>query len=124
MEALLAFLVGLYMAAAVYLMLSKHIIRLILGVALLSNGVNLLIFAAGRLTPDVPAFVPLGASVPAGNIANSLPQALILTAIVIGFSFFAFLLVLTYRAYQDLGTDDSDGMKLAEPEVSTPPLGY
>jgi multicomponent Na+:H+ antiporter subunit C len=124
METLLAFLVGLYMAAAVYLMLSKHTIRLILGVALLSNGVNLLIFAAGRLTPDVPAFVLFGASVPEGVIANSLPQALILTAIVIGFSFFAFLLVLTYRAYQDLGTDDSDHMKLAEPDMSNPPKGY
>jgi multicomponent Na+:H+ antiporter subunit C len=124
METLLAILVGCYMCAAVYLMISKHIIRLILGVALLSNGVNLLIFTAGRLTPDVPAFVPLGATVPVGAIANSLPQALILTAIVIGFSFFAFLLVLTYRAYQDLGTDDSDQMNLAEPEMVTPPKGY
>jgi multicomponent Na+:H+ antiporter subunit C len=124
METLLAILVGLYMAAAVYLMISKHIIRLILGVALLSNGVNLLIFTAGRLTPDVPAFVPFGASVPNGVIANSLPQALILTAIVIGFSFFAFLLVLTYRAYQDLGTDNSDQMKLAEPDAVAPPKGY
>jgi multicomponent Na+:H+ antiporter subunit C len=124
METLLAILVGCYMCAAVYLMISKHIIRLILGVALLSNGVNLLIFTAGRLTPDVPAFVPLGATVPEGAIANSLPQALILTAIVIGFSFFAFLLVLTYRAYQDLGTDDSDQMNLAEPETVTPPKGY
>jgi multicomponent Na+:H+ antiporter subunit C len=124
METLLAFLVGLYMAAAVYLMLSKHVIRLILGVALLSNGVNLLIFAAGRLTPDVPAFVPFGETVPKGVIANSLPQALILTAIVIGFSFFAFLLVLTYRAYQDLETDDSNCMKLAEPDISMPPKGY
>jgi multicomponent Na+:H+ antiporter subunit C len=124
METLLAVLVGLYMAAAVYLMLSKHTIRLILGVALLSNGVNLLIFAAGRLTPDVPAFVLQGSVVPQGVIANSLPQALILTAIVIGFSFFAFLLVLTYRAYQDLGTDNSDQMKLAEPDLATPPKGY
>jgi multicomponent Na+:H+ antiporter subunit C len=124
METLLAILVGCYMCAAVYLMISKHIIRLILGVALLSNGVNLLIFTAGRLTPDVPAFVPLGATVPAGAIANSLPQALILTAIVIGFSFFAFLLVLTYRAYQDLGTDDSDQMNLAEPDAVIPPKGY
>jgi multicomponent Na+:H+ antiporter subunit C len=62
--------------------------------------------------------------VPEVAIANSLPQALILTAIVIGFSFFAFLLVLTYRAYQDLGTDDSDQMNLAEPDAVTPPKGY
>lgn len=124
MGTLLAILVGVYMSAAVYLMISKHTIRLILGVALLSNGVNLLILTAGRLTPDVPAFVPFGATVPDGIVANSLPQALILTAIVIGFSFFAFLLVLTYRAYQDLGTDDSSEMKLAEPYAVAPPKGY
>ena len=57
--------------------------------------------------------------------ANPLPQALILTAIVISFSFFAFLLVLGYRAYQDLGTDDTDEMHLAEPETAeAPPHGY
>ncbi len=124
METLLAVLVGIYMCAAVYLMLSKHTIRLILGVALLSNGVNLLIFTAGRLTPEVPAFVPFGATVPDGVVANALPQALILTAIVIGFSLFAFLLVLIYRAYQDLGTDNSSEMKLAEPQSTMPPNGY
>jgi multicomponent Na+:H+ antiporter subunit C len=124
METLLAVLVGVYFAAAVYLMISKHVVRVILGVALLSNGVNLLIFTAGRLHADVPAFVPLGAMVPEGITANPLPQALILTAIVIGFSFFAFLLVLTYRAYQDLGTDNSDEMKLAEPDPVMPPKGY
>ena len=57
--------------------------------------------------------------------ANPLPQALVLTAIVISFSFFAFLLVLGYRAYQTLGTDDTEGMRLAEPEgEELPPLGY
>jgi multicomponent Na+:H+ antiporter subunit C len=124
METLLAFLVGAYFAAAIYLMISKHVVRVILGVALLSNGVNLLIFTAGRLYADVPAFIPAGLNVPEGMTANPLPQALILTAIVIGFSFFAFLLVLTYRAYHDLGTDDSDEMKLAEPDPVMPPKGY
>ena len=57
--------------------------------------------------------------------ANPLPQALILTAIVISFSFFAFLLVLSYRAYQELGTDDTVEMRFAEPEnQDLPPLGY
>ena len=124
METLLAVLVGFYMSASLYLMLSKHTIRLILGIALLSNGVNLLIFTAGRLTPSVPAFVPFDGIVPQGVVANALPQALILTAIVIGFSFFAFLLVLIYRAYQDLGTDNSVEMRLAEPESAVPPKGY
>lgn len=124
METLLSVLIGCYMAAAVYLMLSKHTIRLILGVALLSNGVNLLIFTAGRLLADVPPIIPNGALAPDRATANPLPQALILTAIVIGFSFFAYLLVLTYRSFQDLRTDDSDAMKLAEPDGVTPPSGY
>ena len=56
---------------------------------------------------------------------NPLPQALILTAIVISFSFFCFLLVLTYRAYQDLGTDDTGEMRVAEPlDDPLPPSGY
>ena len=63
--------------------------------------------------------------VPATLTANPLPQALILTAIVISFSFFAFLLVLVYRAYQDLGTDNGNEMRLAEPEDEPlPPTGY
>ncbi len=52
----------------------------------------------------------------AAAIANPVPQALVLTAIVISFSFFVFLLVLAYRAYQDLETDDTMEMRVAEPE--------
>ena len=124
MEFWLSVLVALYFAASIYLMLSTHTIRLILGVALLSNAVNLLIFAGGRVTPEIPPFVPAGLSAPEAAIANPLPQALILTAIVIGFSFFAFLLVLVYRAYEDLGTDDTTEMKLSEPLHERPPSGY
>lgn len=125
MEALFAILVGLFFSAAIYLMLSKFTIRIMLGVAILGNGVNLLLFTAGRLTREVPPIIPanLGA-LPAGA-ANPLPQALILTAIVISFSFLAFLLVLTYRAYQDLKTDNTDEMRVAEPkDQPLPPMGY
>ena len=71
---------------------------------------NLLIFTAGRILREVGADHSRTAlpSRPAPT-ANPLPQALILTAIVISFSFFAFLLVLAYRAYQELGNDDTDG---------------
>ena len=94
--------------------------------AILGNAVNLLIFAAGRLrrhdAADRPARPELAAR---RAVANALPQALILTAIVICFSFFIFLLVLAYRAYQALGTDDTDGMRLAaETDERLPPLGY
>lgn len=125
MEVLFSGLVGIFFAAALYLMMSKHIVRVLLGVALLGNAVNLLLFTAGRLTREVPPIIPQGADTLAVGAANPLPQALILTAIVISFSFFCFLLVLTYRAYQDLGTDDTTDMRVAEPKSEPlPPMGY
>ena len=125
MEAILAAVVGIFFAVSIYLMLSKHIIRILLGVTIFGNAVNLTIFTAGRIMREVPPIVPVELDTPAGMTANPLPQALILTAIVISFSFFAFLLVLAFRAYQDLGTDDTDGMRVAEPRgEELPPLGY
>jgi multicomponent Na+:H+ antiporter subunit C len=125
METLFAALIGLFFAAAIYLMLSKYTVRILLGVALLGNAVNLLLFTTGGLTREVPPIIPAGSDVLSTAAANPLPQALILTAIVISFSFFAFLLVLTYRAYQELGTDNTDKMHLAEPaDEPLPPMGY
>ncbi|ASY68103.1 Na+/H+ antiporter subunit C [Sinorhizobium fredii] len=125
MEAWFALLVGIFFSVAVYLMLSKFIIRMLLGVAVLGNAVNLLIFTGGRLTRDVPPVIPDGTDALAAPAANALPQALILTAIVISFSFFAFLLVLSWRAYSDLATDNTDEMRVAEPvDEPVPPLGY
>lgn len=125
METGLALLVGLFVAAGVYLLLSRALIRIILGFVLLGNGVNLLILTAGRLTREVPPIVPAGLAVPPEAIANPLPHALILTAIVIGFAMFTFLMVLAYRAYQALDADDTDTMRLAEPKGGPqPPLSY
>jgi len=125
MEAVLALTVAIFFAVAIYLMLSKHIIRILLGVTIFGNAVNLTIFTSGRVVREVPPIIPEGMDVPASLTANPLPQALILTAIVISFSFFAFLLVLAFRTYQELGTDDTDGMRVAEPKgEELPPLGY
>ncbi|MAU20425.1 Na+/H+ antiporter subunit C [Martelella sp. FLE1502] len=125
MEFVLSCLVGIFFTAAIYLMLSRHSVRIMLGIAILSNAVNLLIFTAGRVTGFVPPIIPKSMDTLPSGTANPLPQALILTAIVIAFSFFAFLLVLTYRAYQDLNTDDTDDMRAAEPkDQPMPPLGY
>ncbi len=125
MEIALACLVGLFFTVAIYLLLSRSLIRMLLGIAIIGNGVNLMIFTVGRVTREVPPIVPDGEYAPLEPIANPLPQALILTAIVIGFSLFAFLLVLTYRAYQELDADNTDTMRVAEPEDSPrPPLSY
>lgn len=125
MEPIFALVVGIFFSAAIYLMLSKKVIRILLGIVLLGNAVNMLIFTNGRLTPAIPPIIPGAENTLSSAAANPLPQALILTAIVISFSFFCFLLVLTWRAYQDLGTDDSDEMRLAEPkDEPLPPMGY
>lgn len=125
MEALFAVLVGALFTVSIYLFLSKHIIRILMGAAILGNAVNLLIFTTGRLTREVPPIIASNADTLTREAANPLPQALILTAIVISFSFFAFLLVLGYRAFQELETDDTDDMRVAEPvDEAAPPLGY
>ncbi|WP_305988793.1 Na+/H+ antiporter subunit C [Roseibium sp. MMSF_3544] len=125
METGVAILIGLFFTVAVYLMLSKQLVRILLGIAILGNSVNMLIFTNGRLTREIPPLIPAHLYVPETATANPLPQALVLTAIVISFSFFAFLLVLAFRAYQELGTDEINKMRVAEPEnEQTPPQGY
>ena len=115
METLLALTIGVLVAGAAYLMLARNVLRFIFGLILLSNAANLTIFLSGRLTPRVPPLIEEGADAAAPGVANALPQALVLTAIVIGFGLFAFALVLVFRAYQAMGTLDGDRMRLAEP---------
>jgi multicomponent Na+:H+ antiporter subunit C len=125
MEIIVAIVAGVLVAGGIYLMLSRALIRLVLGVVLLGNGVNLIILTAGRLTHATPPIVPAGQALPAAAAANPLPQALILTAIVIGFALFAYLAVLTFRAYQSLEADNSDHLRLAEPpDAPAPPMEY
>ena len=116
MEALLAITIGALVAAAVYLMLSGHMLRFIFGLVLISNAANLVIFTAGRMTEGAPPLIAEGADAPTGSVANALPQALVLTAIVIGFGLFAFALTLVWRAWTTLGTLEADEMRAAEPK--------
>jgi multicomponent Na+:H+ antiporter subunit C len=114
MEIMLAVLCGILVAAGAYLMMSGRTLPYIFGLTMISNAANLLIFAAGRLTFGKPPLVPGEASTIAGA-ANALPQALILTAIVIGFGLLVFALTLAYRSYYALGTTEMDTMRVAEP---------
>lgn len=120
MDFVVAVLIGVIVACSIYLMLSRNLVRLVLGLSLLSNAVNLVIFTSGRLSRAVPPLVEEGGLLPPEGYANPLPQALVLTAIVIGFGLLAFALVLTYRAYQDLGTVDTTAMRVAEPQIEEP----
>ena len=117
MELINAVLVGVLMAASVYLMLSRNLVRFVLGLALLSHAANLLIFTGGGITSSITSRAAGGATAE----SDALAQALILTAIVISFSLFAFALVLAFRTYQTLETVDTDAMRAAEPEPSGRP---
>jgi multicomponent Na+:H+ antiporter subunit C len=113
-ELILAFVVGGLYAAAVYTMLRRSIVRLVIGLVLLGHAANLLIFAAANMTRARPPVVPPGADRPVPPYADPVPQALILTSIVIGFAVLAFTLVLLKRAYQAVGTDDLARMEATD----------
>ena len=108
MEVLLALASGVLYAAGIYLMLRRRLAQLIIGIGLLSNGTNLLIFTAGGLTRGRPPVIPDGAETLVPPYADPVPQALVLTAIVIGFGLLAFSLVLAHRVHETVGTDDVD----------------
>ncbi len=116
MDLWLSVLTGLMVAAGSYLMMSGTMLRFLLGLVLISNAVNLIIFIAGRMTFAGAPFISKAVGVLSEDAANPVPQALILTAIVIGFGLFAFTLALALRAYTELGTDDGDEMREAEPK--------
>ena len=84
------------------------------GLVLAGNAANLLLFTVGRLASRRPPIIPEQSAQLPANFANALPQALILTAIVIGFALLSFVFILFYRAYQALGTVDTEFMQIAE----------
>jgi multicomponent Na+:H+ antiporter subunit C len=114
METLLAFVVGGLYAAGIYLMMRRSVVKLVLGLALLGHAANLLIFTSGRLTQGSPPLIEEGGKTLEAAAADPLPQALILTAIVIGFGVQAFAIVLLKRAYRAVRTDDLDDMKTTD----------
>lgn len=112
MEIIMAFVIGFLFMAAVYLMLSRSLLRIIIGTGLLSHGAHLLILTMGGLGGSAPPVLADGVE----DFVDPLPQALILTAIVISFGVTAFFLVLAYRSYQELNTDDISEMKGGDEE--------
>lgn len=114
MTLLLAILVGVLYGAGVYMILRRSLVKVIIGLIFLGHAANLLIFTVGRLTKGIPAFISDGKTEIMEPFADPLPQALILTAIVIGFGVQAFALVLFKRAYQTVGTDDLDKMNTTD----------
>lgn len=107
METLITILTGVLVTVATYLILSKNVLRVILGTAVLSHAVHLLLMTMGSL--KIGAVPLLGEK--ASEYTDALPQALILTAIVISFAVTAFILVLAYRIFEETQTDSLDALR-------------
>lgn len=110
MEGVIALSIGLLVACGVYLLLRGRTFPVVLGLTLLSYGVNLFLFVMGRLQFGAPPLI--GHS---ENYTDPLPQALVLTAIVIGFGMTAFVVVLALRAQHELTSDHVDGANDSAP---------
>lgn len=108
MEALIAVTIGLLTACGIYLLLQARTFTVVLGLTLLSYAVNLFLLAMGRLVLHRPPILEAGR----GVYADPVPQALVLTAIVIGFAMTAFVIALALRARRDLGSDHVDGREV------------
>lgn len=115
MELLIASGIGVLVATGVYLVLRARTFPVILGLALLGYAVNLFLFASGGVRTGLAPVIAEGVEYP-----DPLPQALVLTAIVIGFGMAAFIVVLALRARAELGTDHVDGRVTASPEDAAP----
>lgn len=111
---IVAIVVGIVVAAGTYLALSRDLFRCLIGLALLGSGINLLLFASGRLTTKTPPIIEQTAEHLVAA-ANPLPQALVLTAIVISFALLCFSLVLAVRLMQTTRSHDITQLRAAEP---------
>ena len=114
MEAVLATAIGILVASGVWLLLRPRTFQVIVGLALLSYGVNLFIFSMGRLWSGAPPILTGD-----GAVADPLPQALVLTAIVIGFATTGFVIEMALRSRHEGGSDHVDG----RPDASATPPG-
>jgi multicomponent Na+:H+ antiporter subunit C len=108
----MAIVIGVLFAIGMYLILSRVLLRIALGTCLQTHAVLLYLITAGKLKQGAPPILESGIIA----YTDPLPQALILTAIVIGFGVTSFIIVLVYRAYQALGSDDTEDYRGVDDE--------
>jgi multicomponent K+:H+ antiporter subunit C len=113
MEALLALFIGVMAGAGVFLLLRARTFDVVLGMTLLSYAVNVFIFVTGRVAINKPAIIDGVRAASLTQYADPLPQALVLTAIVISFAMTALLLVIALRARAEAASDHVDGQEPA-----------
>ena len=115
----LALLIGVLYAVGTYLLLQRTLTRVVLGLGMLTHGANLLLLASGGSAGAVPFIGGTDGGAGAGT-ADPLPQAMVLTAIVIAFGVTAFLLALAFRSWQltgeDFVQDDVEDRRIAAAE--------
>jgi len=116
LELLVASAIAVLTAGGVYLALRGRTFQVVLGLTLLSYAVNLFLFAIGRLVVDRPPLFVKGVT----EHADSLPQALVLTAIVITFGMTALAVILSLRSFLESGSDQVDGVADAASEEGKP----
>ncbi len=117
MEFWMALFIGILVAGAVFSLLRRSIFRLLIGVMLLSQAANLAVFTTGGLRIGESAIIPGDETVLSSTAADPLPQALVLTAIVIGFGMLAFAIALVYRACRAIGSNDLNDYKTTDSEL-------
>jgi multicomponent Na+:H+ antiporter subunit C len=115
MSVLLALTISVCVAAGVWLVLSRDVFRLVIGLAVLGSAANLVVFLGGRPSGLTPPLILQGATTLGAQAANPLPQALVLTAIVIGFALLCFGLVLAARLSRQHGQVDIAHYQASEP---------
>ncbi len=120
MSALMMLALSVAVAAGVLLVLSRDLFRMVVGLAVLGSAANLVVFMAARPGSLTPPLIESGALQLAANAVDPLPQALVLTAIVIGFALLCFTLVLAAWLARHGGEADSDGLRASEPAATDP----
>ncbi len=114
MQISLIVLIAIIFGAGFYLLMRRSFLKVILGLMLLGHAANLLVFTSAGIERGPAPLVQAGMAAPPTGSADPIPQALVLTAIVISFGVAAFALVLFRRAYDDLDSDDMDQLKGTE----------
>ncbi len=118
MSLLLIIAISICVASGILLLLSREVFRVIMGLAVLGTAANLIVFLGGRPGSLVPAVIEQGSQILAADAANPLPQALVLTAIVIGFALLCFALILAAAVVNQQGHSDVAGYQENEPSQS------
>ena len=116
MEIVFIILIAVLYAAGIFLLLRRSMVKLLIGITLLGNGANLLIFVLGGITKGKPPVIDSAAKLFTDIYADPIPQALILTAIVISFGIQSFAIVLLKRVYALVNSDDLDDLNTPEEE--------